>query len=46
MIILYGRDVLKLNDAIIITLITTTLAQVIALPIIICKYLFPQEIDK
>ena len=46
MMILYGYNVLKLNDAIIITLITTTLAQIIALPIIICKYLFPQEIDK
>ena len=46
MIILYGYNVLKLNEAIIITLLTTTLAQIIALPIIICKYLFPQELDK
>lgn len=42
-IILYGCNVLKLNDAIIITLLTTTLAQIIALPIIVCSYLFPKK---
>ena len=37
---------IQITEIIVITLLTTTLAQIIALPIIICKYLFPQEIDK
>ena len=39
--ILCGCKVLKLSDPIIITILTTTFIEIIALPKLICKHLFP-----
>ena len=40
-IFLYGFGVLKLSEPIIITILTTTFIEIIALPKMICKHLFP-----
>lgn len=40
-IFLCGFSVLKLSEPIIITILTTTFIEIIALPKMICKHLFP-----